>query len=318
MSPTYLGTCGWEYPEWRGRVYPSGGPADHLRYYSTLFPIVKVDMTFYRQPTYAQVTSWVRRTPARFRFTAKLPRTITHEHRLVQAESELARFLEAIRPLSDSGRLACLLVQLPPSLEFRAPLVRKFYEALPRSLPFAVEFREPSWLVEESFLLLREFSLAYVVVDEPPLPIRLEVTARLDTSAGMATDSRPGTITGIRPRSSRRGCCGSATSSRRPGPSSGSSTTISGGTPWPIAGASQSGSACPTPPEASRDGPNSPFEPPRRPGGARDRGPARHRGAPPPCRGSRRRGRSTRLRGSPGRRANPWTAVTSGRSAIAP
>jgi uncharacterized protein YecE (DUF72 family) len=41
----------------------------------------------------------------------------------------------------------------------------------------AVEFREPSWLVAESFELLREFQLAYVVVDEPHLPVRLEVTA---------------------------------------------------------------------------------------------------------------------------------------------
>ena len=55
--------------------------------------------------------------------------------------------------------------------------MRRFYELLPADLPTAVEFREPSWLSPESFDLLREFHLAYVVVDEPMLPIRLEVTA---------------------------------------------------------------------------------------------------------------------------------------------
>ncbi len=177
MTGTFLGTCGWEYPEWSGRVYPKGGPADHLRYYASLFPVVEVDMTFYRRPSPRQVASWVARTPGRFRFTAKLPRTITHELRLERTDEELARFREAIHPLADSGRLACLLAQLPPSLPFVEGTVRRFYEALPADLPCAVEFREPSWLGEESIRLLREFSLAYVVVDEPLLPIRLEVTA---------------------------------------------------------------------------------------------------------------------------------------------
>jgi uncharacterized protein YecE (DUF72 family) len=55
--------------------------------------------------------------------------------------------------------------------------VRAFYELLPRDLAVAVEFRERSWLAPASFDLLREFGLAYVVVDEPLLPTRLEVTA---------------------------------------------------------------------------------------------------------------------------------------------
>ncbi len=177
MGGILLGTSGWDYPEWVGRVYPRRGAADRLRYYTRLFPIVEVNSTFYRLPPPSVAASWVRRTPASFRFAAKFPRTISHELRLVGTDVELGRFLAVLAPLRAAGKLAAALLQLPPSLPFEPETVRAFYERLPRDLPVAVEFREPSWLAPASFDLLREFGLAYVVVDEPLLPIRLEVTA---------------------------------------------------------------------------------------------------------------------------------------------
>lgn len=177
MGAIRLGTSGWDYDEWVGRVYPPQGVADRLRFYARRFPIVEVNSSFYRLPKREVVASWVRRTPPAFRFTAKLPQTITHEQRLEGSRDALAEFLKVLQPLRDAGRLAAALVQLPPSLPFDARKVRAFYELLPPDLPVAVEFREPSWLADASFALLREFGLAYVVVDEPSLPVRLEVTA---------------------------------------------------------------------------------------------------------------------------------------------
>ncbi|HZY93047.1 MAG TPA: DUF72 domain-containing protein [Thermoplasmata archaeon] len=177
MGEIVLGTSGWDYPEWVGRVYPLRGVRDRLRYYADLFPIVEVNTTFYRLPPVSVLESWARRTPNRFRFTAKFPQSITHERRLIGAEEELQRFLHVIRPLQDARKLVAALLQLPPSLPFEPASVRGFYERLPHDLPVAVEFREPSWLAPESFELLREFRFAYVVVDEPALPVRLEVTA---------------------------------------------------------------------------------------------------------------------------------------------
>ncbi len=177
MGEVLLGTSGWDYPEWVGRVYPKRGVSDRLRYYSGLFPIVEINTTFYRLPPVGVVRSWAERTPAQFRFTAKFPQTITHDLRLVNVDEELGRFLDVLRPLREAGKLAAALLQLPPSLPFEARTVRAFYERLPTDLPVAVEFRERSWLEDESFALLREHGLAYVIVDEPHLPIRLEVTA---------------------------------------------------------------------------------------------------------------------------------------------
>ena len=177
MGEILLGTSGWDYPEWVGRVYPAKGVTDRLRYYAQRFPIVEVNTTFYRLPAVSVVESWARRTPKRFRFTAKFPQSITHDRRLVGADEELARFLRVMAPLREAGKLSAALLQLPPSLPFEPATVRGFYERLPPDLPVAVEFRERSWLRPESFDLLKEFRLAHVVVDEPALPVRLDVTA---------------------------------------------------------------------------------------------------------------------------------------------
>jgi uncharacterized protein YecE (DUF72 family) len=176
VATILLGTSGWDYPEWMGRVYPPHGASDKLRYFSRLFPIVEVNSTFYHLPPPSVAASWVRRTPAGFRFAAKFPQTITHDLRLVGAEEELRRFLAVLEPIRSAGRFAAALLQLPPSLPFEPGIVRAFYETLPKDLPVAVEFRERSWLVPESFALLREFGLAYVVLDGPHLPVQLEVT----------------------------------------------------------------------------------------------------------------------------------------------
>jgi uncharacterized protein YecE (DUF72 family) len=172
-----LGTSGWDYPEWVGHVYPPRDVPDRLRYFARLFPVVEVNSTFYRLPPPSVAASWVRRTPAGFRFAAKFPQTITHDLRLVGTDEELARFLAVLHPIREAGRFAAALLQLPPSLPFDEGTVRTFYASLPRDLPVAVEFRERSWLVPESYALLEEFRLAYVVLDGPHLPIDLRVTA---------------------------------------------------------------------------------------------------------------------------------------------
>ena len=177
MGTVLLGTSGWDYPEWLGKVYPPRGVSDKLRFYASLFPVVEVNSTFYRLPPPSVASSWARRTPARFRFAAKFPKTITHELRLERTDEELARFLEVLAPLRDAGKFIAALLQLPPSLAFDPEKVQAFYASLPRDLPVAVEFREKSWLVPESYALLRQFRLANVIVDGPHLPVALEVTA---------------------------------------------------------------------------------------------------------------------------------------------
>jgi uncharacterized protein YecE (DUF72 family) len=88
------------------------------------------------------VASWAAQVDPGFRFVLKLPRLITHEHRLVGTEADLRAFLDAVEPLGP--RLHALWIQLPGS--FRdLPVLRDFLRRLPSDYGYAVEVRSPSF-----------------------------------------------------------------------------------------------------------------------------------------------------------------------------
>jgi uncharacterized protein YecE (DUF72 family) len=178
MSDVLLGTCGWSYAEWEGILYPYA--QNKLKQYSQIFRTAEIDSTFYALPTQGTVLGWARNTPRDFVFSAKLPQTITHKKAIDPdrgVEGDLKRFLEAMKPLIDAGKLACVLVQLPGFLRSDPERLSSFFSLLPDDQRFAVEFRHNSWLQEETFKLLTEHNVAYTVVDEPVLPPEVHVTA---------------------------------------------------------------------------------------------------------------------------------------------
>ena len=61
----------------------------------------------------------------------------------------------------------------------------------PEDLKFAVEFRHPSWLREETWSLLRSKNVANVIVDEPLLPPDTVVTADFAFIRWHGKGSRP-------------------------------------------------------------------------------------------------------------------------------
>jgi uncharacterized protein YecE (DUF72 family) len=162
-----LGTCGWSYQEWVGLFYPSNRAAK-LPFYAKIFETVEVDSSFYRMPSRAMVKGWARATGPSFKFSLKVPKTITHDRRLIGAERELAAFLDVIKPLEDAGKLGCLLVQLPPSFTFEERhCLESFLRLLPPDIHFAVELRHESWNRDETWELLREYNVANTVTDSP-------------------------------------------------------------------------------------------------------------------------------------------------------
>jgi len=162
-----LGTQGWNYPAWVGPFYPTGSrPQDMLRIYARAFPTVEIDSTFYGTPAEPFVLGWKARTPAGFVFALKVPQEITHERRLLEAERPLAHFLERARLLED--RLGPLLLQMPPdwapTADTRAALAA-FVGRLPRDLRWAIEFRDPRWLDEQTYAVLTEHGVALTLVE---------------------------------------------------------------------------------------------------------------------------------------------------------
>jgi len=175
----WLGCSGWSYDEWVGPLYP-----DKMRkfsYYNRLFRTAEIDSTFYRYPTAGMILGLARNSTTDFTFTAKFPKIITHEAELepsAKLREDTDRFLELMRPLGRARKIGALLLQLPPSFGFdRMDDLAAYLEILPTDLRYAVEFRHPSWLKEETWSLLRKHSVAYTIVDEPLLPPDVQITA---------------------------------------------------------------------------------------------------------------------------------------------
>ena len=105
--------------------------------------------------------------PRAFRFSVKIPRTITHEQRLSHTAPPLKTFLDDLAPLG--SRLGCLLVQLPPSLVFDARVARTFFTAMRKQFDrgIALEPRHPSWFGDPANRLLNRFEVARVAADPP-------------------------------------------------------------------------------------------------------------------------------------------------------
>jgi len=148
----FLGTSGWSYKEWEGSFYRKGEKRK-LRVYSRVFQTVEIDSTWYRYPSKGMVMGWLRYSPSNFVFAAKIPKVITHEKKLGlegNVQADLDAFLKLMQPLQLNGKLACLLIQLPPSYEYNPENLEAFFEMLSPQFRFAVEFRNLTWMREET------------------------------------------------------------------------------------------------------------------------------------------------------------------------
>lgn len=174
-----LGTCGWAYDDWDEVFYPADvSGTDRLRYYARHFPTVEIDSTFYAIPARETVRGWRERTPEGFVFSAKFPRQITHEARLVGCGDRAATFVDVMSELGD--RLGTLLIQLPPSLGAGAfDQLARFLEGLPDGYSYAVEVRHRSWLTDRFAQLLKRWQVAVVLPDGEHLERFWRVTSRV-------------------------------------------------------------------------------------------------------------------------------------------
>ena len=173
---TFVGTSGYNYPEWRGTFYPEKfSAAKMLGYYSERFPTVEINYTFYRIPTEKLLAGWAAGTPETFTFTLKAPRKITHDSKLQRCEDLLQTFCRTARTLGP--KLATLLFQLPPTFKKDAAVLRAFVDLLPEGTRAAFEFRHPSWFDAEVFDALRARNIALCIADSEKLHTPVEVTA---------------------------------------------------------------------------------------------------------------------------------------------
>ncbi|MFI7429940.1 DUF72 domain-containing protein [Micromonospora sp. NPDC049836] len=217
MGEIKVGTASWTdrtlldsgwYPQ------TADTPEKRLAYYARQFPLVEVDATYYSPPAERTARLWAERTPPGFTFNVKAFSLLTgHPTRVsalykdlrpetekknlypddlpAQAYEEVwTRFLSALDPLVEAGKLGAILFQFPPWFTIKRDNKQYLLEVAKRCAPLrpVVEFRHASWFdgdnAEETLGFLRTHRLPFVCVDMPQghrssVPPVLAATAEL-------------------------------------------------------------------------------------------------------------------------------------------
>ncbi|GAB2522060.1 DUF72 domain-containing protein [Lysobacter humi (ex Lee et al. 2017)] len=168
MMQAAIGCAGWSIPGALATAFP--GPGTHLERYARRFRAVEINSSFYRphQPkTYAK---WASQVPDGFRFAVKFPRAATHESRLREPGAIVDAFALQVAELGD--RLGPVLVQLPPSLHFDAPVADAFFAAIRERIatPVVCEPRHASWFAPELDAFWVRHAVARVAADPARVP----------------------------------------------------------------------------------------------------------------------------------------------------
>jgi uncharacterized protein YecE (DUF72 family) len=196
MKGINIGTCSWKYDSWRGIIYPEKGKINYLKEYARHYTTVEIDQWFWslfadghpRLPDAATVREYRESVPDSFRFSVKIPNSITLTHhynrsRRTQPKKNpyflsiplMETFLNTIHPIMD--KIGVLIFQfeylsrkkMPGQSEYQDQLSR-FMDRCPRNCPYAVEIRNPNYLNGNYFDFLWRNNLSMVFMQGYYLP----------------------------------------------------------------------------------------------------------------------------------------------------
>jgi uncharacterized protein YecE (DUF72 family) len=183
-----VGPAGWNYRDWNGVVYPKPKPRgfDELTYISEYFDVVEINSSYYGPPRPSSAKKWIESVSSnpRFRFTAKLFHSFTHERQ--PAPNDEKEFKEGIAPIIEAGRLGALLLQFPWSFKFSQEN-RQYMVALQKRFPeypLVVEVRHASWLDKEILDLLSELGVGICNIDQPLFHRSVKPAAHVTSGIG--------------------------------------------------------------------------------------------------------------------------------------
>lgn len=171
MKDIFIGTSGYDYPEWKGVFYPPEiKRKDFLAYYSTVFNTLELNNTFYSMPTVERFEKLVERTDNRLRFSIKANRLLTHEISR-DWKNVAGDFKNCVNLLYSKQLVDAVLFQFPQSFHYTAEnriylseLIKSFYP-----FPVVIEFRHKEWIRESVFAGLEERHASIAFCDMPQL-----------------------------------------------------------------------------------------------------------------------------------------------------
>lgn len=203
MGEIKVGTASWtDKTLLASGWYPAGArtPADRLAFYARQFPLVEVDSSYYTPPNERNSALWAARTPPGFTFNVKAFSLLTqHPTRPTALYKDLRpettkknvylddlpsavvdavweRFLSALGPLHEAGKLGAVLFQFPQWFPIGKRNKAYLLECKERcgadpAIPICVEFRNATWMApenqRETLDFLTSYAIPYVCVDMP-------------------------------------------------------------------------------------------------------------------------------------------------------
>lgn len=167
-SPIYIGCAGWTLSSKVSSHFPTEG--SHLERYAQVYSAVEINSSFYRPHQSKTYARWAASVPDSFRFSVKVPRLITHQLKLRDANVALQAFVDQVAGLEE--KLGCLLLQLPPSLALNKLEAQQFFAVLRglTSVRVVCEPRHASWFSPEAVDVMRDAGIACVRAHPLPIP----------------------------------------------------------------------------------------------------------------------------------------------------
>lgn len=164
MAKIYIGTSGWNYDHWKENFYPDDlKSSEWLKYYQDQFNSVEINNSFYKLPEKKTLRSWRDTVHKDFKLTPKANRYITHMKKLKEPDESLQKMLDAFSELNDF--LGPILFQLPPNWNFNEERLESFLSLLPDENRYAFEFRDKSWINDQSIELLDKHNASFCIYD---------------------------------------------------------------------------------------------------------------------------------------------------------
>lgn len=199
MENLRIGTCSWKYDSWKGLVYPDFGEFNYLEEYSKKYNTVEIDQWFWSLHSQNKITlpnknvvkEYFNSTPENFKFTIKMPNSITLTHPYKSKEPNkhflsvelLETFLESIDMLKP--KIGMLMFQfeylnkqkMNSQIEFQHRL-EEFFSQLDSEFNYAIEIRNPNYLNIDWFSFLNVHNIFSVFLQGYYLPNIYETIER--------------------------------------------------------------------------------------------------------------------------------------------
>jgi uncharacterized protein YecE (DUF72 family) len=175
-----IGTSGFSFPDWKGTIYPVGiRESDMLSFYEKElgFNTLEVNFTYYTLPSQKSFAAMSKKTSEGFEFVVKSFKGMTHEIRdkktgaMIDNQETFEKFKYSLIPLVQDGKLASVLAQFPygffPNRE-NLDYLERFKKEM-KDIPLIFEFRNRTWMKDQTFQFLEKIGVGFCIVDEPKL-----------------------------------------------------------------------------------------------------------------------------------------------------